>query len=62
MRTKRDKLANIEALNKAILEILESSNCKDKFEELIQRINDQESSTKILVSEYSKTLKMLKHK
>ena len=62
MRTKRDKISNIENLNKLILEIIEDLNSGTKeLEEIKSQISDKLNALKISVKKYSKILKILKH-
>ena len=62
MRTKRDKISNIENLNKLISSIVSHLHANSsELEEIRARISDEEESLKIPVKEYSKILKTLKH-
>ena len=61
MRTKRDKISNMETLNNLILEILEQLNTENEDIKLLEsKIRCEETSLKIQIKEYSKWLKALK--
>lgn len=61
MRTKRDKISNMESLNSLILDIFGQLNTENEDLKLFEaKIRSEEASLKIQVKEYSKCLKAIK--
>ena len=62
MRTKRDKISNMETLNSLILTILEQLDTdNEELQFIVSKIRCEDTWTKIQVKEYSKWLKAIKH-
>ena len=62
MRTKMDKIFNMETLNNLILTILEQLNTdSEELQSIVSKIRCEDTWTKIQVKEYSKWLKAIRH-
>ena len=61
MRTKRDKISNIESLNQKMIELISLTETdSEDIKEMDERLNDPEKAHQISIKDYSKIFKALK--